>query len=152
MSEGGESSTWKYVGIGCGILALIGVCSLGTCVVFCGGAIGAGVAAMEPPAEATRAFFGAVRSGNVATAYAQTATSYQAGHTMDQFQASLATMPELAASTDQTISNRNVQAGLGATMAGTLQGPGGDTSFTAHLVEEGGGWHIDTLTVGAGSL
>lgn len=150
MSEG--SNTWKYVGIGCGILALIGACSLGTCVIFCGGAIGAGIAATEAPAEATRAFFDAVRGGNAATAYAQTATSYQASHTMDQFQAGLASMPELAASSDQTISNRNVQAGQGATMGGTLQGPSGMTPFSAHLVEEGGGWHIDELTVGGGSL
>lgn len=153
MSEGGEgSSTWKYVGIGCGILALIAVCGIGTCAITCGGAIGAGVAAMEPPAEATRTFFGSVRGGDVAGAYAQTASSYQSSHTLEQFQASLATMPEIAASTDQTISNRNVQAGFGATMAGTLQGPSGSTPFSAHLVDEGGTWHIDTLTAGMGGL
>jgi hypothetical protein len=88
----------------------------------------------------------------VAGAYAQTASSYQSSHTLEQFQASLATMPEIAASTDQTISNRNVQAGFGATMAGTLQGPSGNTPFSAHLVDEAGTWRIDTLTVGMGGL
>lgn len=153
MSEGGEgSSTWKYVGIGCGILVLLGLCIGGACTVMCGGAIGAGMAAMEPPAEATRVFFGHVRAGDTAGAYAETAASYQASHSEAEFLAALATMPELSASTDQTISNRNVQAGLGATMSGTLQGPGGTTPFSAHLVDQGGTWHIDTLTVGAGSL
>ena len=153
MSEGGEgSSTWKYVGIGCGILAVLAMCGLGACFLTCGGAIGAGMAAMEPPADATRAFFASVRAGDTAGAYSQTATSYQSSHTLEQFQTSLGTMPEIAASTDQTISNRNVQAGLGATMAGTLQGPSGNTPFSAHLVDEGGLWHIDTLTAGMGGL
>ena len=153
MSEGNEgSSTWKYIGIGCGIVALLGLCTFGGCALFCGGAIGAGMAAMEPPAEATRVFFGHVRGGDLATAYTDTASSYQASHSQAEFEAAVSTMPELASSTDQTISNRNVQAGLGATMSGTLQGPSGNTPFSAHLVDEGGIWHIDGLTVGAGSL
>ncbi len=153
MSEGsGEPSTWKYVGIGCAILAVIAACALGSCVLFCGGAIGAGIAAMEPPAEATRAFFAAVRSGDVPAAYAQTAESYRDRHTLEQFTSGLSGMPALAASADQTISSRNVQAGAGATLGGTVSGPGGDTPFTAHLVEEGGLWRIEALSVGSGSL
>jgi hypothetical protein len=150
MSEGEEgSSTWKYVGIGCAILALLGLCSAGSCVLFCGGAIGAGVAAMEPPVEATRTFFASVRSGDTAGAYAQTAESYRASHTVEQLEASLAAMPALAASSDQTILNRSVQAGQGATMGGTLDD---GTSFQAHLVDEAGVWRIDSLTVGGSSL
>ncbi len=150
MSEGAEgSSTWKYVGIGCAILAAIGVCSAGSCVLFCGGAISAGVAAMEPPAEATRSFFASVRAGDTAGAYAQTAASYQSSHTQADLEASLAQMPALAASSDQTISNRNVQAGQGATMGGTLED---GTRFEAHLVDESGVWRIDALTVGGASL
>lgn len=150
MSEG--SSTWKYVGIGCGVLALIAACSLGTCMVCFGGAVGAGLAATEAPAEATRSFFGHVRAGQTDLAYAETSSSYQATHTLEQFQAGLAAMPELASSTDQTISQRNVQAGIGADMGGTLEGPSGNVRFEADLVEEGALWRISGLTVGGHSL
>lgn len=152
MSEGEVSNTWKYVGIGCGIVALIALCSVGSCALCFGGAVSAGIAALEPPVEATRGFLTQVRAGDAPGAYAQTSQSYRATHTVEQFTAALASMPELAASYDQTISQRNVQAGQGATMGGNLHGPSGNTGFTAELVEEEGVWRISTLRVGAATL
>jgi len=148
----GESNTWKYVGIGCGILALIAACSLGTCMVCFGGAVGAGMAAMEPPVDATRSFFGHVRAGQTDLAYAEMASTYQATHTLEQFQAGLAALPELARSTDQTISQRNVQGGVGADMGGTLEGPDGAVRFDVDLVEEGTLWRISGVTVAGRTL
>lgn len=150
--NGEGSSTWKYVGIGCGILALIAACSLGACVVCAGAGIGAGIAATEEPANATRSFFGHVRAGQIELAHAEASSGFRARYDVEQLRASLAAMPELAASTDQTISQRNVQAGASATMGGTLQGPSGTTSFSATLVQEGGVWRIDGLTVAGRTL
>jgi hypothetical protein len=150
--DGEGSSTWKYVGIGCGILALIAACSLGVCFACAGVGIGAGIAATEEPANATRSFFGHVRAGQIELAHAETSSRFQASHSVEQLRAGLAAMPELAASTDQTISQRNVQAGGSATMGGTLEGPSGRTSFTATLVQEGGVWRIDGLTVAGRGL
>lgn len=146
MGEEG-SSTWKYVGIGCAILALIGACALGTCVACAGAGIGAGIAATEEPAEATRSFLGHVRAGAWDAAIAESSSGFQASHTAAQLQASAQGIPALTGSTDQTISQRNVQAGVSATMGGTLDGPGGPTQFQATLVQEGGVWRIATFTV-----
>ncbi len=148
----GESNTWKYVGIGCGILALIAACSLGTCMVCFGGAVGAGLAATEAPADATRTFFGHARSGQTDLAYADMASAYQATHTPEQFRASLAALPELTSSTDQTVLGRQVSAGLSAEIRGTLQGPGGDVPFDVTLVPVGEAWHVSGVTVAGRSL
>jgi hypothetical protein len=150
--NGEGSSTWKYVGIGCAILALIAACSLTACFACAGAGIGAGIAATEEPANATRSFFGHVRAGQIELAHAETSSGLRARYDVAQLRAALAGMPELAASTDQTISQRNVQAGVSATMGGTLEGPSGGTSFSATLVQEGGVWRIDGLTVAGRAL
>lgn len=142
MNEAGSSNTWKYLGIGCAILALLGVCSGVACVACAGAGLGGIVAATEAPAEATRTFLASVRAGDVHGAYTQTATSYQAATSEEAFQAQLAELPAIAASTDESISGRQIQPGA-AQMRGTLQGPSGETAFFVTLLDEGGTWRVN---------
>lgn len=142
--EEGGSSTWRYVGIGCAIAALIGACAIGSCFACAGAGIGAGMVAFEAPVETTRTFMTAVRSNDGATAYAQMSTAYTLTHSQAEFETALAALPELAASTDQTISQRNINQ-TGAVMAGTLEGPmGGRFEVTLH--QEGEVWKIDDVS------
>lgn len=146
MNDESGSKTWKYVGIGCGIAALLGLCSVGGCLLFCGGTIGAIFAATEAPVAATRVFLGHVRSGNTAAAYEEMASSYRAHTSLEGFQAAISAMPEVTGSTDETITQRNVSQN-GADIGGFVTGPNGTAPFQAHLVEEGDAWRIDSLTV-----
>ncbi len=149
MSEGSGSSTWKYVGIGCAVIALLGLCGVGACVACTMTGVGGVIAATEAPAESVRTFFGAIRRGDLAGAYGQTATGYRSTFSLEQFTAAVAAQPQLAASTDQTISQRNIDAATGATMGGTLDTPTGATPFTTHLVQEDGAWRVDSFSVGS---
>lgn len=146
MSDEGESKTWRYVGIGCGVAALIGACVLGSCVACAGAGIGAGVVAFEAPVETTRTFLSAVRAHDGATAYAQMSTAYTLTHSQSDFETALESLPLLAASTDQTISQRSIQP-TGAVMGGTLEGPEGGT-FEIRLHQEGEDWRIDEVSTG----
>jgi len=142
--EEGGSNTWRYVGIGCGIAALIGACTIGTCFAGAGACAGAGMVAFEAPVETTRTFMTSVRANDGATGYAQMSTAYTLTHSQAEFETSLAALPELAASTDQTISQRNINQ-TGAVMGGTFEGPmGGRFEVTLH--QEGEAWKIDDVT------
>ena len=142
--EEGGSNTWRYVGIGCGIAALIGACVIGSCVACAGAGIGAGMVAFEAPVETTRTFMTAVRAHDGASAYAQMSTAYTLTHSQGDFDAALETLPELVASTDQTISQRRIQQST-AELGGTLQGPMGG-SFEVTLHQEGEAWRIDDVS------
>ncbi len=150
--EGEGNKTWLYVGIGCGALALIGACVLGSCVACAGAGIGSIVVATEEPAEAVRSFFGHVRVGQLDRAYGEMSSGYQASHTLEQFSADVSAMTQLVSSTDQTISNRNIDGGRGtAEMGGTLEG-GGATSFDVELLQESGQWRVTAVSVGGRTL
>ena len=142
--EEGGSSTWRYVGIGCGIAALIGACLIGSCFACAGAGVGAGMVAFEAPVAATRTFMTAVRANDGATAYAQMSTAYTLTHSQADFETALAALPELAASTDQTISQRRIQQ-ASAVMGGSLEGPMGGT-FEVTLHQEGEVWKIDDVS------
>ena len=142
--EEGGSNTWRYVGIGCGIAALIGACVVGSCFACAGAGIGAGMVAFEAPVETTRTFMTAVRANDSATAYAQMSTAYTLTHSQADFETALTSVPELAASTEQSISQRSIQQGS-AVMGGTLEGPmGGRFEVTLH--QEGEAWKIDDVS------
>lgn len=148
--EEGGSSTWRYIGIGCGVAALIGACVIGSCFACAGAGIGAGMVAFEAPVETTRTFMSAVRAHDGATAYAQMSTAYTLTHSQADFETALQALPELALSTDQTISQRNINQ-AGAVMGGVLEGPTGGT-FEVTLHQEGEVWKIDDVSTGNARL
>ncbi len=153
MSEGGESNTWKYVGIGCLVMGLLGACGIGACLTCAGAGVGGIMVAVQAPAEATHGFLREVRTGAPAAAYARMNGSYRATHTEADFAARLAALPALTSATDATISGRNVNNGT-ATMSGTLDGTvcaTGGTGCSVPVVvvlhQEGEAWVIDEVTV-----
>jgi len=152
MSDG-ESNTLKYVGIGCLIVGLLGVCGVGACVTCVGAGAGGIMAAVAAPAEAAHGFMREVRTGSTPAAYARMNASYRAANTQADFDARLLAFPALTAATDATIAQRNVH-GTTATMSGTLDGTvcaaGGTgcavpVSFELH--QEGEAWFIDAITI-----
>jgi hypothetical protein len=152
MSDG-ESNTLKYVGIGCLVVGLLGMCGVGACVTCVGAGAGGIMAAVAAPAEAVHGFMREVRTGGSTSAYARMNASYRAANSQADFDARLAAFPALTAATDATIAQRNVN-GTTAVMSGTLDGTvcaAGGTgcavpiSFTLH--QEGEAWYIDTVTI-----
>lgn len=145
--DGEGNNTLKYVGIGCAVLALLGLCGIGSCLTCAGAGVGGIMMAVEAPAEAAHGFLRDVRSGNPAGAYARTSPAFRAAHPEAEFAARLAAMPALTSATDATLSNRNVH-GSTATMAGTLDGPSGPVgNVSIELSSVGDAWSIDAVTV-----
>lgn len=152
MSDG-ESNTLKYVGIGCLIVGLIGLCGVGACFTCVGASAGGIMASVAAPAEAAHGFMREVRTGDRAAAYGRMNASYRAGVSQADFEARLAAFPALTGASDATLGQRSVN-GSTAVMSGTLDGTvcaAGGTgcavpiSFTLH--QEGETWFIDTITV-----
>ena len=147
MAEKQGSGVLKWIGIGCGVLALIGMCFGGFFVVL-GGGIFAAVEATSAPADQTKGFLADVRAHNYAAAHARMSASYRASHDVAALQAAIEGEPALTSQTDDTISNRNIMNGS-ATMSGFLTTPTGTVPVVAELTESNGTWQIDRLTAGA---
>ncbi|MDQ3032714.1 MAG: hypothetical protein M3Y87_09875 [Myxococcota bacterium] len=151
MSEEGGSSPWKWIGIGCGVLALIGVCLLGSCVA-CGGMGAVGVfAALEAPANEAKGLLADVRGQRFDAAYGRMSPTYQASHDAAAFTAQVQAIPALTSMTDDTISQRNVS-GATARMSGTLQTPTGDVPVAFALSQLGERWVVDSIDVAGATI
>lgn len=150
MSEGG-SSPWKWVGIGCGVLALLGTCSTGACLA-CGGVGAVGIfAAVEAPANEAKGLLADVRAQRFDAAYARMSASYQASHDLAAFTASVQAIPAMTAMTDDTISQRQVS-GPTARMSGTLQTPTGDVPVAFQLSQAGERWVVERIDVAGATI
>lgn len=152
MSEGqGGSSPWKWVGIGCGVLALLGVCSTGACLA-CGGLGAAGIfAAVEAPASEAKGLLADVRAQRFDAAYARMSATYRASHDLATFSASVQAIPEMTTMTDDTISQRQVS-GQTARMAGMIHTPAGDVPVAFQLSQAGERWFVDRIDVAGASI
>lgn len=137
----------KWVGLGCGIAFLLGVCGIGVCVAGIGGI--AGIA--SGPADAGHAMLGSLRANDTATAYTHMSPLYRSTHTVVQFQTQVAQIPGMNTHTDATFSQRSVNNGTGEA-SGHLTTPTGNLPIrvTGHI--EGEVWFIDTVTVGPHSI
>jgi hypothetical protein len=145
--DGEGSSTLKYVGIGCAVLALLGICGLGACVTCAGAGVGGIMVAVQAPAETTHAFLRDVRTGNTSGAYGRMSAAYRATHAEADFAAGIAALPALTTATDATISSRNVNGSM-ATMSGTLDGPAGPVgAVSVELSSVGDAWSIEAVLV-----
>lgn len=141
-----QSSGWKYVGIGCGIAAILGICVVGGCVA-CGGAAGAGIfMAVQAPAEEAKGLLRDVRADGWDAAYARMSESWRATHTVEQLHAAVDASAALSSHTDDTIDNRSVN-GSHATMRGRLHTPQGDVPVDVELSQVGDHWYVDAVIV-----
>lgn len=129
----------KWVGIGCGGIALLAVIGIGACVFFIKGVT-------DEPAERSHEFFAHLRSGGVAQAHAMMSPEYQATHPIPQFQQSLALLPPLTMQADSTFNNRSVNNGV-ATMGGFLTTPQGSVPVTLTLNHRGEVWYITSVNL-----
>jgi hypothetical protein len=145
--SGENSNTLKYVGIGCGIAALLGLCGVSACVACAGAGIGGVMVAVEAPAEEAHGFLRDARTGNPSGAYARMSPTFRSLHSEAEFAARLAAFPALTSATDATLSSRNVN-GPTATMRGTLDGASGALgTISIVLLSEGERWSITTVEV-----
>lgn len=144
--EQGGSSPWKWIGIGCGVFALIGACMFGTCLA-CGslGAVGL-FAALEAPAQEAKGFLADVRSARLEAAFARMSPAYQSSHDLATFRAEVEAIPALSSMTDDTISQRNVM-GQAARMGGVLHTPEGNVPVMFELSQLGPRWLIERVDV-----
>lgn len=143
---GGGSNVWKYVGIGCGVAALLSICVVGGCFACGAASIGGIVAATEAPATTSHGFFSDVRTGNTSGAYGRMSSTYRATHAEADFAASVAAIPGLATNTDSTFSGRALN-GSTATFTGLLTTPSGALPVVLTLHDEAGTWVIDTAII-----
>jgi hypothetical protein len=153
MSEeqSGGSSPWKWVGIGCGVLALVGACMLASCVA-CGGVGAVGIfAAIEAPANEAKGLLADVRGQRWDAAYGRMSTGYRATHDVAAFTAQVQAIPAMTTMTDDTISQRNVS-GSTARMSGTLQTPTGDVPVSFELSQLGERWVVDRIDVAGATI
>lgn len=141
--ETGGTSAWKYIGIGCGIAALLGVCGLGACVACVGVGGGAAVMTFGAPLQSAAAFADHVRHDELADAYALTTTTYQAAHSLEDFTTSLHANPALAESTGMSTTQVDVHVTT-ARIGGLLEGEE-RTAYALDLVLEGDAWHVAQL-------
>lgn len=142
MSEQKKSSPWKWIGIGCGVIVLIGVCIFGACTLCAGGIW----QATDAPAQAAHGFFADARAQNWQNAYQRMSPSYQSTHTAQTLQAAASQIPAITQQTDSTFTNRQVQNAT-ANLDGHLTTPSGPAPVNVTLSNQGGVWYIDSITV-----
>lgn len=141
------SSPWKWIGIGCGVFALVGACMFGTCLA-CGslGAVGL-FAALEAPAQEAKGFLADVRGARLEAAFERMSPAYRSSHDLATFRAEVEAIAALSSMTDDTISQRNIM-GPTARMGGVLHTPEGDVPVMFELSQSGGPhWVIDRIDV-----
>ncbi|MFT5354204.1 MAG: hypothetical protein ACI9KE_001407 [Polyangiales bacterium] len=129
----------KWVGMGCGTLALLTVMGIGACVFFIKGAT-------DAPADRSHEFFAHMRSGQQAQALAMMTPEYQATHPLPNFQQAVALLPPIAMQADSTFSNRSVN-NSSATMSGFLTTPQGNVPVTVTLNQRVDVWYITSVMV-----
>jgi hypothetical protein len=134
-----RGGSYRWLAIGCGSLILIAVVGLGGLALVC-------KAAVDPPAEAAKAFFADVRAQNYAAALQRMGPAHQQVHTMQSFQSLLASQPSLLQHTDDTIRSRHIDDD-NAEIEATLDTPRGPRAAKISLVRLGGYWYIESISV-----
>ena len=136
----------KYILIGCGIAALIGLCGVGSCLTLFGGAAFMGYQHLDVPAKECKAVLAALRSQDIAGAYERLAPEYKQASSQAAFEASVRDHASLLQSTEDTLPQRQVVEGQ-ALMGGFLSTPAGSTAVECELVEKGEAWQVTALRV-----
>lgn len=131
---------FKWIGIGCGVITLLGILTVGACVFFIKGAT-------DAPADTSHLFFAHLRGNDFVSARAMMSPEYQAAHPLPQFQQAVALIPPLTLQADSTFNNRNISNGT-ATMTGFLTTVQGSVPVTVSLRNAGEVWTITSVVAG----
>jgi hypothetical protein len=138
MSDGTRIA--KYVGMGCGLMLLLGLC--------CGGgAFALFSSTLGEPHRYAHGFLDDVRAGNYPAALQRMGASYQATHDAARFQQAVAALPPLTQQTDATLSSVNVD-GTVANVSGALTTPQGVVPIVLVLSQGGEYWYVEQVQVG----
>jgi len=137
MAEGNKALKW--IGIGCGIFLLLGLCTGGGVFLMCQSQLG-------PPVDASASFFADIRRSDYQQALSRMNGTYQGTHPLPTFQQNVQQIPALTQQTGATFNNTSVNNDV-ATVSGSLSTPNGDVPVTVTLSKSGEHWYIDSVMV-----
>ncbi len=133
---------WGFMGC-CGCLLLAGLVA--------GGFFGYVFVATQGPVTAVQEMLKELKAGQGSAAYARLSSSHQARLSEGGFAALVAAHPGLSDNKDASFSSRSITNGRAVLKDVVLTSNSGTTEqATFELVEEGGAWKVDVLTLGAG--
>lgn len=127
----------RYVGMGCGLFLLLGLC---TTFVSCYACV------PMPARDAAQGFLADVRGRDYASALQRTSAAYQRTHDAAALERSIARLPRLAGHTGATFWNASFEDAR-ATLDGTIATPDGDVPIGVELIEADGYWYVDQVVV-----
>ena len=145
-STGSNRTLWLILGgTGCSI------------VLVCGGIVALavwGVSAFTKDFPAVEGvaneFFDAVKAGNLEVAFNKTSAGYRAKNTPEQFASFIEQHETFSKHTTRTMNGFNIYSGTNGKQARiqmTLQAPNNATTCTLILVDEGGAWKVNQISV-----
>lgn len=142
-----KNQALKYILIGVGITVALGVCGVGSCVALVGGGAFFAYQALDAPAQEANQFLEDLAQGRIDQARERTSKRFRAAHTLDAFR-TLVQQHSVLLEKHQSIS----LPGRGlindrARIGGVLQQASGQVGVELELVEEGGTWRVDLLSV-----
>jgi hypothetical protein len=146
MAEGQASPT-KYILIGCAIALALGVCGVGSCLALVGGAGFFAWEKTEAPAAEARKFVEALGKGDAKGALEHASARYRARTSPERLGAALAASGvSLAGIQDVTLPSRGIS-DRGAQIAGVVTTAAGQVGVELFVVEEGGLWRVDQVSL-----
>ncbi len=134
-----KSSALKYVGIGCGLLAVLAL--------VCGGGFYVCYSKITEAKPYAHAFLRDLREMNYPSALQRMDGAYQSRHNVQSFQQAVAQIPALTTHTDATLSNFNVSNGL-TTVEGMLSTPTGPVPIRLTMIKQGEYYYIQSVSAG----
>lgn len=148
MAEG--RSVGKYIAIGCGIAALIGIIGVVSCLGLCGACIGGGMLMTEGAVAQGTGFFGELREGNMEQAYERMSETYRSENDLAAFRQTVESTPMLTQHAEATFAGRNINSFDGQTrvrLTGMLTSPEGNATFEMSCSQVGELWFIEAVSI-----
>ncbi len=127
----------RFLGIGCGVALLIGLCSTSLSCYVC---------VPMPARDAAQAFLEDIRQRDWAGAHQRTSAEYQSRHDAARLEQSVARIPRLDQHSGATFMNASFEDDR-ATLDGTMSTPDGEIPVAAELVQVDGYWYVDQVVV-----
>lgn len=131
------------VGGGCGVLLLAFCCFAAAGMYYC-------KSSWDETDAAAQEFLRMLREGEVRQAYDRMSESYRRETSFEGFEAQLEANPALTEHGDAAVTQHEFQPGV-AVVGGALFTNDGPVPFQMAIVDAGGAWRVDSLTVGAPS-
>ncbi len=145
-SKGSNRSLWWILG-GAGCLIVL-VCGGGIALVVWG--VNAFTKEMPAVQGVADSFFEAIKAGNMEVAYSKTSAAYRGQNTPERFAAFINQYETLTKHTTRTMNGFNIFTGTSGKTSRiqmTLQAPNNAMTCTLLLVEEGGVWKVNQISV-----